>query len=97
MQKQADIVFQNNVFSLTGDLDFCNVMSVYQKGLHSMMQCKELIFDFSAVTSSNSAGIALVIEWVRLAKRSNKPIQFRHFTSDLLSVMQTAGMTALVK
>ena len=94
MHKNADITFQNNQFILTGDLNFSNAMSVYEKSLQQLTQCTDLDFNFSQLQSSDSSGLALVIEWVNLAKRYNKPIRFT-LSQDLMSIAKAAGIDKL--
>jgi ABC-type transporter Mla MlaB component len=61
MPKYADVTFQNNILSLSGELDFANVMSVYEKSLSYFKQAAELTIDFSRLSQSNSAGLALAV------------------------------------
>ena len=51
-----------------------------------MSENNELEFDFSRLKSSNSAGLALMIEWIKLAKRSNKKIRFLSISEDLKAI-----------
>lgn len=96
MQKNADITFQNNQFFISGDLNFSNVMSVYEKSLPQLNQSPECHFNFSQLTSSDSSGIALIIEWVKLAKRHHKPIKFVQLSQDLMSLAKAARLDTLI-
>jgi phospholipid transport system transporter-binding protein len=92
MPKQADIVLKNNVFLLSGELDMTNVMFVFNKSMQQIPSCETLFFDLSQLKSSDSTGLALVMEWLKYAKRHEKPIAFYHFFPGLLSIAQAAGM-----
>jgi phospholipid transport system transporter-binding protein len=92
---KADITLQGNQFHVSGDLNFANVMSIYQKSLSQVNQCSELIFDFSQLTSSNSAGLALIIEWIKLSKQISKPIHFNHLPDDIMSIAKAAGVDGM--
>jgi phospholipid transport system transporter-binding protein len=96
MQKIADITFQDNRFLLSGELDFFNVMSVYQKSLQPLNKSQEWIFDFSQLKSSDSAGLALIIEWIKLAKEASKPVQFKYLSEDILSLAKAAGVDVML-
>ena len=96
MQKTADIVLQDNRFLIRGDLNFSNVMSIYRKSVQPSQHCPELVFDFSQLTSSDSAGLALIIEWIKLSRQLNKPIRFAHLSSDLMSIAKAAGIDELL-
>lgn len=96
MQKFADIAFKDNKFHLTGDLDFSNVMTIYNKSLKQMRDQSTLTFDFAALKSSNSAGFALLIEWIKFAKKNNLPIYFENLTQDILAIAKTTGIDKLI-
>jgi len=95
MRKMAGISFQNNQIQISGELDFYNVMSLYQKSMPQLQKCPELIFDFSAVKSSDSAGLALIIEWIKLSKQLKKSIHFTHLSSDIMSIAKAAGIDGI--
>lgn len=96
MEKSADIAFRDNKFHITGELDFANVMAIYKKSLLQMHDQATLTFDFSSLKSSNSAGFALIVEWIKFAKSQNKPICFENLSDDLLSIAKTSGMDKLI-
>lgn len=96
IDKHADITFQNAVFSLSGDLNFANVMSVYAKSLPYINGCPTLAFDFAQVKSSDSSGLALVIEWVKCARKYQKAIQFKNLSADLISIATASGLDKLL-
>lgn len=94
--KQADITLNHNSFAVSGNLNCFNVMSVYKKSLVQLNNVPALEFDFSAVKSSDSAGLALIIEWIKYAKNSNKPIKFHHLSSHILALAKAAGLDMLI-
>lgn len=96
MHKEADIAFSNNTFHLSGALDFSNVMSLYAKSLPQLITSPELHFDFANVTSSDSSGLALMIEWAKYAKEKVKPIRFSHLSEDLLAIAKAANLDHLI-
>lgn len=88
--KQADIRFDNDRIFVLGDLDFSNVMSVYARSLTYLNQQTQLNFDFSQLNSTNSAGIALIVEWLKFAKAHRKPIHFYHLPADVNAIAKAA-------
>ena len=91
----ADITLQDNQFLISGDLNFSNVMSVYRKSVQQSQQCPELTFDFSQLKSSDSAGLALIIEWIKLSRQLNKPVHFTHLSKDIMSIAKAAGIDGM--
>lgn len=96
MYQSADITFKDDQFFVSGELSFFSVMSVFQKSLPVLQQCNEWQFDFSGLKSSDSGGLALIMEWIKLAKQENKAIYFLHLSSDILSLAKTAGLDSLI-
>lgn len=97
MTRQADIKIENNVAAISGDLDFSNVMSIYQQSqkLFAAAQA-EIIFDFGALKTTNSAALALIINWMRLAKKQKKNIQFRNLSNDIMSLAKSSGLDKVI-
>lgn len=96
MPKLADITFENNQFFLVGDLDYSNVMSLYAKSFGLLNKIPELQFDFSQLKSSDSSGLALLIEWLKFAKRFNKPIRFNYLSQEMISIAKAAGIEKMI-
>ncbi|TAK77510.1 MAG: STAS domain-containing protein [Gammaproteobacteria bacterium] len=96
IMKQADVTLQNNQILVSGDIDFSNVMSVYEKSLPLLSAAAEPRIDFSQVTSSDSSGLALVIEWIKLAGQQQKRIHIIHLSDDLMSIAKAARVGHLI-
>ncbi len=96
MSKIAAITFETDALMVSGDLDVNNVMSIYQQAVQKFSQYKTVIIDFSAVTSSDSAGLALIVEWIKYAKRQEQQIQFMHLSQDILSLADASGLDQLI-
>ena len=96
MSNHADIFFEHDEFVLSGDLDFQNVLSVFEKGLKQFNSQRELVFNFAGLKTSNSAAIALMVEWLKRAKQQNKSIQFRNVSPQLQSIAKVAGLEKII-
>lgn len=103
-----DVTLNQNQLSLVGDLKFYNVMSAYadsikllntlvtndtSKGYQSR---PEVIIDFSHVKSSDSSGLALLIEWIKLAKQKQFSVRFTNLSDDIISIARVAGIDKLI-
>ena len=96
MLKIADVTLHDHEFRVSGDLDFNNVVGVYDKAVSSFGECADLVFDFAGVTSSNSAGIALMIELVKKARLQGKCIKFKKLSDDIGSLLTASGLDELI-
>lgn len=92
----ADISTQDlNQFLVTGDLDYSNVMYVYKKSMGQIKKHTNLVFDFSKLSSSNSAGLALMIEWIKFAANNKINIEFVAIPEHLKSIAKAARIENL--
>lgn len=90
---EADIEqFEAGHFKMTGVLDFETVPAILQQSQALFSACDSLDIDFSAITRSNSAGLALLIEWMRNARVNNQPIAFHHLPEQMQEIAKLCGV-----
>jgi phospholipid transport system transporter-binding protein len=88
----SHIAEDKNVLMVSGELNFETVVGLWRDSLRLLMNRSECCFDFSKVTSSNSAGVVLLLEWAKYAKRKNKSFRFEHIPAQLMSIVQVSGI-----
>ena len=81
---------------ISGSLDFSTVMDLWSASLPLLSNKSALQFDFSHVTSANSAGLALLLEWQRYAKLHQQSISFNNMPAQLVSIITVAGVQHLL-
>ena len=91
-----DITLDNKILHLRGELRFSNVMSVYEKSLKLVDACDHLLFDLSNLKNNDSSGLALLIEWIKLARSQKKIIRFINFPQPLYSLVRISGLEHLI-
>jgi phospholipid transport system transporter-binding protein len=97
MQQLADITWQNEQLFVSGELTFYNVLALYQTSLAFFNHSAEILyFNFAKLTASDSAGLALIIEWIKYARHHQKTIRFQQLSVDLLSLAKAAGIDELI-
>ena len=79
-------------YALSGDLGFENVPAVLEKSREAFSRERKIEIDLSGVTSSDSAALALLIEWIRLARARDVPIVYAGLPDLLLAL---AGISDL--
>lgn len=93
MAKHAEIRIEGSTLHLSGDLDFSNVMSLYRQSLKLFSSGVPVIqVDFSGLASANSVALALMINWMRLAKKSSKTICLKNISQEMMSLANAAGL-----
>lgn len=86
----------NQIIFVEGDLHFSNVLSVYRKSLALIKQCSALTFDFSDLRSSDSSGLALIIEWIKFANSQQKSIRFLHVPPYIQVLAKAAALDVIL-
>ncbi|MBT3504834.1 MAG: STAS domain-containing protein [Piscirickettsiaceae bacterium] len=77
---------------VSGELTFSTVKSVLNE-IHSLVgSLSTLQIDLSDVTRSDSAGLALLVHWMRAAKQAKKPLFFHHIPAQMLAIASASGL-----
>lgn len=96
MEKAASIDYQPDSLQVAGDLNFVTVVALWRDSLAKLSRYAVLSFDMGKVSACNSAGLALMLEWVKYAKQTNKKIVFKHISKNIASIIQVAGVNSLL-
>jgi phospholipid transport system transporter-binding protein len=69
---------------ITGSLGFTTVSALLATGTDAILTGRAAVIDLGAVTASDSSGLALLIEWLSIAKQGS-PSSTRTFPGSLCS------------
>lgn len=84
-------------FQLTGDLSFATVPQVYLEADTLFgSPATAVVLDLSHVERTDSAGLALLVEWLRQARRLHKNLHFRAIPEQLLAIAKASGVEAVL-
>lgn len=81
---------------VTGALNFDTAVSVLQPVLDAIRESKEVQIDFSGVTHSNSAGLALMMEWSGEARRLEHHLSFKSIPDSLRQLASVCQVDTLI-
>lgn len=95
MNAIATWVFEKNRLIISGDLNFKTIVLLWKQSLPYLENISHIDIDLSQVTNSNSAGLALLLEWLKYGKREKKTITFNGIPSQLHSIAEVAGIAGL--
>jgi len=87
---------EDGVLRIDGHLTFNSVRSIFQESLNFLNKLEEIHIDLSQVTHSDSAGLALLTEWQRLAQEKKKRIYFENLPDQLLNLARVSKVDALL-
>jgi phospholipid transport system transporter-binding protein len=84
-------------FLVEGELNMVTVPALLQ-AMDSQFPTtgNEAHIDLAGVTRSDSAGLALLVEWLRLAKTRNTRLQFHNLPSQLRDIARVSDLLPLL-
>lgn len=81
---------------VSGDLTIDAVPEYLEQSQTLFSQLAFLRIDLSAVSRSDSAGLALLIRWMREAKASDKNIVFEQMPAQMLAMAEASGLDVIL-
>lgn len=90
------LTVEQQTLILHGDIHFNNAQSIYEASLPYFERHHCNAIDWSQVTHSNSAGIALLVAWKQYAKTHHRTIQLIAIPASLRAIMQVAHCESLI-
>ncbi len=79
-------------FLVDGDLTFSTIGKKTVKSLEFLSSAKEITLDLSGVVTTDSAGLALMIEWVKYARGNRIQVTFKKIPQQLLNLAKLSGL-----
>lgn len=93
MSEYAFTARGDGAFEITGLLTFATVPELLQQSRAWLADDhRELAIDLGGVTRADSAGLALMIEWLRLARSRNRRLRFIHIPEQLQNLIRVSGL-----
>jgi len=83
----------NGSFQLEGALSYANVSSVYKKTAGFFKKNRTHIqIDLGGITHSDSAGVALLVEWLSEARDNNQILKFINIPKQMLEMVRISSL-----
>ncbi len=82
----------NGVFLVSGTLTFATIDHKTIKLISCANHSKEVVLDLQAVSSADSAGLALMIEWIKYAREQRLSLSFKNVPQQLLTLAKLSGL-----
>ncbi|QBQ54134.1 STAS domain-containing protein [Nitrosococcus wardiae] len=88
---------QRGHFRIVGELTFDTVPEATKKGLALFDEVAgELCIDLQGVFRTDSAGLALLITWMRYAQENNKSLQFFNIPAQMLAIARISSLDQIL-
>lgn len=82
----------DNSYSVEGDVTFISLNNKAIRHAVSLNFAKETNIDLSHINSADSAGLALIIEWIKQGKRRDTKLTFKNIPQQLLTLAKLSGL-----
>lgn len=79
------------LYVVEGELTFSSIDKETLKSPPFPNKDKDIMVDLGLVSSSDSAGLALMIEWLRQARAKRAQVHFKHIPKQLLTLAKLSG------
>jgi len=87
ISKQLD-----NHYHIDGDLTFSSINKKTMPSFDFLKQSNEIQIDLRKVVSTDSAGLALLLEWIKHSKLYNTKLVFMNIPHQLLTLATLSGL-----
>lgn len=92
----ANIRCIDNKLLVSGRLSFSNVMLLLAESQKLIRNSDDVVIDFAQVTASDSAGLALIVEWVKLTRSLKKRITLQNISGELMSLARASSLDKVI-
>ena len=83
-------------FAVCGDLQAAWVPALYRDARQQLAGSGPLTVDLAQVERADSAGVALLVEWLRQARAQGRELRLVHLPQQMRSIIRVAGLERLL-
>lgn len=79
-------------FAVAGELNAATVSTLWEESAALFRHHPPLSIDLGDVSRSDSTGVALLVEWLRLARSRGTDLRFRHIPPQMQAIIEIADL-----
>jgi len=87
---------QDGRLEIQGELSFASVPALWQECREHCASGGAVDIDLRQVSRSDSAGLALLVEWLRDAQRSGANLRFFNIPAQMLEMARASGLDQIL-
>lgn len=84
------------ILTINGEFGFATASSLLKQGQNLMDKQKALTIDLSGITGSDSAGLAVMLEWMDSYKAAGQQLHFLNVPESLLEIARVSNLIDLL-
>lgn len=81
---------------VVGSLHFTTVSALLPLGVEAIKAGRAAVIDLAAVTASDSSGLALLVEWLSVAKAAGRALRYENIPSQLQQLARLSEVEELL-
>jgi len=86
----------SQTYHVSGELTLETARVVKEDTDKRFVTATAMNIDLSKVSRADSAGLALLVAWMRQANETDKVISFRHVPAQMLAIANASGLDAIL-
>ncbi|HET7396736.1 MAG TPA: STAS domain-containing protein [Gammaproteobacteria bacterium] len=83
-------------FLIKGKMNYESCPAALDESMRLFRDMPNIELDLSAVDTTDSAGLALLVEWVGWAKREHRKLSFRHLPQQALALARISDVEKML-
>ena len=83
-------------FAISGEMNFSTAEKILRASEVPFEEHSQLEIDLSEVSDADSAGLALLLEWVTWANHSVREIRFKNMPEQIMAIAKTTEVDKLL-
>lgn len=88
---------KDSTWHISGELTRLSVPALWPEGIAAILKAKDtIVIDLANIHESDSAGVALLIEWMRIAKKNHKAIFFQNINMAMQSIIRVSRLEPIL-
>lgn len=80
---------------LSGELTFATVAAIARQGL-GLPRGARVTLDLRGISRADSAGLALLVDWMRQARHSEAQVHYANIPAQMLAVARVSGLDKIL-
>jgi phospholipid transport system transporter-binding protein len=86
-----------NTYRIAGELNMQTVPALLQEVEQVLNRTRgEVCFDLQQVNRSDSAGLALLVEWMQFARQRQRELTFKNLPQQMQDIARVSGLDGLL-
>jgi len=82
----------DGMLTISGEFGFTTASDLLTQGKNLVSTHKELTIDLSGITGSDSAGLAVMLEWMAQSKAAGQQLHFLNVPESLLEIARVSNL-----